>query len=210
MKDTLLHFIQKLPKTKKLSKIIYFGLPLYWRNEIRPKLTKDYNDKHEAVLNYLNMRYKKIIEKYKNDLSLTVPTETLAPDCPYWVFWYQGESQMPDIIKACVASIRRHAGKHPVHLLHKDNYTDYVRFSDTILRKVKEKQITLTHFSDLVRNRLLAQHGGLWLDATLYLTDDFYPKGIALPFFSLRTHLPKPQSFYICNSQWSPFLLGGG
>lgn len=30
--------------------------------------------------------------------------------------------------------------------------------------------ITNTHFSDLLRIELLINHGGLWLDATTYLT----------------------------------------
>lgn len=209
MKDNLALFIRHTLKMRKLAKIVYFGLPLYTRNEVLPRLTKNYIFRHEAVLNYLKTRYKDIIDKYKNDPNLTVPAQNIPADCPYWVFWYQGEKQMPDIVKACVASLRRHAGKHPVHVLDKDNFTDFVHFSDTIMRKVKDKQMTLIHFSDLLRNRLLTQHGGIWFDSTLYLTGEFCQQAFTLPYFTLKAHPTRLQTFFIGNSCWTGFCQGG-
>lgn len=208
MREKIAYFVLHTLRNRKLAKILYFGFPLYWRCEVYSRLTENYVYRHKAVLDYLHTRYKEIIDKYRNDATLAAPTEVLSPDCPVWVFWYQGEKQMPDIVRACVASIRRHRGQHPVYVLDKESYTAHVRFSDTIIRKVENGQIRLAHFSDLLRNRLLTQYGGFWMDATLYQTGDYW-QGAKIPYFTLKTHSPWLQTYFIAGSHWATFLQGG-
>ena len=40
---------------------------------------------------------------------------------------------------------------------------------DYIIRKQQSGEIDLTHFSDILRMMLLAQHGGIWMDSTLLI-----------------------------------------
>lgn len=95
--------------------------------------------------------------------------EPLPADAPVWICWWQGETAMPDIAKACVHSIRLHAGTHPVVLITKDNYAEYADIPADIMEKVKKGEISLTHFSDILRMKLLRRHGGIWMDATVLI-----------------------------------------
>ena len=55
-------------------------------------------------------------------------------------------------------------------VLDEKNLFNYVSLPDYIVKKWKNKTITNTHFSDIIRLNILNLHGGLWLDATTYLT----------------------------------------
>ena len=68
---------------------------------------------------------------------------------------------MPDIVKVCYASAKHHAGQHPVILITEQNYQEYATMPDYILQKVKNHEISLTHFSDMLRINLLKEHGGI-------------------------------------------------
>ncbi|MBQ2600045.1 hypothetical protein II582_01420 [bacterium] len=43
-------------------------------------------------------------------------------------------------------------------MLTQDNYKDYVKLPEFILKKVKEKKITITHLSDIIRMALLKEY----------------------------------------------------
>lgn len=96
-------------------------------------------------------------------------------DEPIWVFWWTGEETAPEIVKACIKSIRRNANGHRVIFLSKDNLHDYVTLPDFIEKKHNDGNIGHAHYSDIVRISLLAEYGGVWIDSTvlfrnLYLT----------------------------------------
>ena len=76
---------------------------------------------------------------------------------------------MPDIVKACYNAMHRFSDGHPVILITEKNYKDYVNIPDYIIRKQQSGEIDLTHFSDILRMMLLAQHGGIWMDSTLLI-----------------------------------------
>ena len=71
--------------------------------------------KHDAVLKIVKDNISGTI-KYYSDLKCEVK-EPIRDDCPIWVMWWQGEENMPPIVKRCVASIRNHCGQHPVNVL---------------------------------------------------------------------------------------------
>ena len=78
---------------------------------------------------------------------------------------------MPPIVQSCFQSLCSHAGNHLVHLITQENISKYVTIPDYILRKVQEGKISFTHFSDILRMCLLYEHGGLWIDATVYVSE---------------------------------------
>lgn len=57
---------------------------------------------------------KNIIKKYKEASTGKSPIDKT---CPIWTCWWQGEANMPDIVKVCYASAKHHAGQHPVILI---------------------------------------------------------------------------------------------
>lgn len=89
-----------------------------------------------------------------------------------WTCWFQGEAQAPDIVKLCLNSIKKNLFEYKIIILDNSNITKYVSLPDYIWKKYKKKQISVAHFSDLVRLNLLNQYGGFWIDATVLCTSD--------------------------------------
>lgn len=89
-----------------------------------------------------------------------------------WVLWWQGETDMPDIVRTCSNSLRRHAGIYKVQYISRENYMDFVDVEEIYVNKLNRNAITITHFSDILRCKLLKKYGGVWMDATILLTDD--------------------------------------
>lgn len=95
-----------------------------------------------------------------------------------WIFWWQGEKSMPDMVKRCYSSVKENLKNWEIILLTEHNYKDYVDIPIHILEKLKSGVITLTHFSDILRLELLIRYGGLWVDATVLCTNGQIPKSI--------------------------------
>lgn len=109
-----------------------------------------------------------------------------------WVCWLQGEDQAPPLVRKCLASVRKYSGGREVILLTEENIPRYVTFPEYILKKRARHVISNTHFSDLLRVALLARYGGIWMDATVLLTD-FLPDVILhAPLFCFQTSRLSP------------------
>ncbi len=180
-----------------------WNVSLAFKIIILPKLLHNPNIKHNAILSYLEKRYSRIIDVYKSEDSTS---EGLKSDCPIWICWFQGEEQMPRLVKKCLKSIREYSGRHEVHIITMDNFEDYITIPDYILDKVKRKEISLTHFSDIVRSNLLADHGGIWLDSTIYLTGEL--ESWNLPFFTIKQNRYDDKIF-VSAYRWTGFCMGG-
>lgn len=124
---------------------------------------------------------------------------------PIWFFWLQGEENLPLIPKLCLQSIRKHANGHEVIVLTADNYRDYVTIPETLLEMYRAGRIKAAHFADILRINLLAQQGGLWLDATMLVTADLPQEIFDMPFFSIKT---KNQGYFVSQCRWAVFCLG--
>lgn len=151
---------------------------------------------------YFRRHYGYLVEHYRQE-----PVPTTANEGPVWFFWWQGEATMPPIVRKCYELAKAHAPKaHPVVLLTEQNYADYATIPDYIINKVKAKTITLTHFSDILRVSLLCEHGGLWMDATLYVAKEMSEDIFSEPFFSVRT---PDDGQWVSRCLWTGFFMGG-
>lgn len=126
-------------------------------------------------------------------------------EAPIWFFWLQGEEKLPLIPKLCLQSIRKHASGHEVIVLTADNYRDYVTIPETLLEMYRAGRIKAAHFADILRINLLAQQGGLWLDATMLVTADLPQEIFDMPFFSIKT---ENQGYFVSQCRWAVFCLG--
>jgi len=135
--------------------------------------------------------------------------EPLEADAPVWVCWWQGEAAMPAIVKACVASIRRHAGTHPVRLVTRENYARYASMPPFVVGMLESGRMDLTHFSDILRMQLLRRHGGIWMDATVLLPAkdlaDIVRTGSR--FWTCRH---RPTNHNVARGGWTSFFLACG
>jgi len=95
-----------------------------------------------------------------------------------WQFWDNPVGKAtPNIIKSSFETSEKFKGNFEHRILDNSTFENYTDLPDYVLDKFKKGQIGYAHFSDLLRLNLLKNHGGVWLDATGYMTD-FIPKYI--------------------------------
>lgn len=120
-----------------------------------------------------------------------------------WICWFQGWDSAPELIKKCIKSVYRHMPEKTIHLITQNNIHDYVQLPDYILDKWKKGIISYAHLSDLLRTELLIKYGGMWIDATVYLTnvvpDYVYKKPLFLFHYKVR------EDMTISNNSWFIF-----
>ena len=126
-------------------------------------------------------------------------------EAPIWFFWLQGEDNLPLVPKLCLQSIRKHANGHEVIVLTADNYREYVTIPDSLIALYREGRMKAAHFADILRINLLAQQGGLWLDATMLVTADLPQEIFDMPFFSIKT---ENKGYFVSQCRWAVFCLG--
>lgn len=139
--------------------------------------------KYNAIIHWLDKRYGKEADKA---IAENTDRFKIQEDSPIWIFWWQGEKTMPPIVKSCYKSVLRNADKHPVILITENNIKEYVDIPQYIYKKMKEKKMTFTHFSDILRENLLYKHGGIWMDATIYMTAPFSKEMYKYEYYSIK------------------------
>lgn len=159
--------------------------------------------KYQFLLDYLREACKDVIAQYRNSESATnnEHSDTI------WVFWWTGEQTAPDVVKACINSIRKNANGHPVVMLDQTNYQEYVQLPEHIVRKHDAGIIGHAHFSDVVRLSLLAAYGGAWIDATVFLSQPIPDIVFTRDFYTMRAY--DPEALYPSKSRWCGYFLAG-
>lgn len=194
---------------KKLKKVKTFGPQicyLEWKARNHdPASTKRMNKK---VSQYVEHFYEPLINKYQNefnDYSLKDKI-TITNDCPIWFFWWQGiDSKTPIVVKESLKSIKFFKEQHQVIVLSKKNIYDYVDLDPIIIKNIKTGNISLTHFSDVLRTELLYQYGGIWIDATVLLSAPLPEKIYEFPFYTIKHGLYS--DWHVCEGKWSTFFM---
>ena len=159
--------------------------------------------KNKAVYNYLNKKYGNIIDELIENVSIgSKPSNKTI-----WVFWWQGENNAPTIVKKCINSIRKNSGSYNVIMIDKTNYREYIDIPKHILRKMSEKIISFTHFSDFYRMALLNEHGGIWIDASIYMKSSTREDYLEKSIFSIRN--PGEDNLNISEWNWTVGVIGG-
>ncbi|MDR2693206.1 MAG: capsular polysaccharide synthesis protein [Chitinispirillales bacterium] len=159
------------------------------RDAVRRVFAASDRNRRKKTMAYLKKRYGHIFEKYGNP---AVPAESGANSAestggvekyPVWFCWFQGEENMPPAVKICYASLLKNADGHKINFITFDNYREYAVLPDYIIEKHKENIIHNIQFSDIIRVFLLSRHGGLWVDATLYVSGGL-PEFNGMPFWT--------------------------
>jgi hypothetical protein len=167
---------------------------------------------HVLRLSYSNLRMdklKKTIEKNYFEVINNFKPSLIENDGinPYniWVCWLQGEENMPDVVKLCYASLKKNARAGcNVNLITEKNLQEYIQLPEYIITKYKDKSISPPHFSDIIRVSLLHQHGGLWLDATVLVTN-VLPESFGYSLFSVKSKIDSHAN--IALNRWAVFLF---
>lgn len=160
-----------------------------------------YKKRQDYIYNYLFKRYKRVF----NEIDYSPGIKDI--NAPIWVFWWQGEENAPDIVRYCIKSIKCNAGSHPVNIVTEENYLQFTDIPKYVIEKMQVGKITLTHFSDILRMNLIANNGGLWLDATIFCSQKMKEDIFEYPVYTGRN--PGKDFMNISDWNWTSFAISG-
>lgn len=156
--------------------------------------------KREWLRGYFEKNYADVIQHYYKDSSAQQPK---ANDFCIWVYWAQGKENMPELVRTCYDNLLRRTKEARVVLLTAENLEHYLDLPISVWDSIEKGMIGYTHLSDVIRHSLLAKYGGLWIDATVWVTSKVPVSSISnLSFYSAKAD--------DCHSYWVTYLLGGG
>ena len=163
--------------------------------------------KDKIVLNYIEKQYGNFISQYT---PCSLPPKMQLENLPIWVCWLQGEENAPALVKKCISSIRQHANGHEVIILTENNIKKYIDIPEYIIENAQRGILSRTNFSDIVRFALLASYGGMWIDATFFLTQNLPESYFSYPIFSAAKQ-PEPKdrrNVCISRYRWTTSFIG--
>jgi len=125
---------------------------------------------------------------------------------PIWVCWLQGRDSLPELNKLCLKSIERFSNHHPVIFIDSNNVHNYITIPDNIKQLYNDHLILPAIYADYIRCSLLANHGGLWLDSTILLTDNIPEFAFQTEFYSIKS--PLREHWSVSYHRWASFIMG--
>ncbi len=140
--------------------------------------------------------------KYKDNDEFRAVGKRPCADNVIWMYWRQGEANAPEIVRRCISSVRRHSGGRRVMVLDASTLGDYLAMPDFIERKHADGKIGEALYSDLLRVSLLLEYGGIWCDATCYMTRPIDSVVERAPFFMFTKSLLFADTTPIDCSSW--------
>jgi len=165
--------------------------------------TKKNKPKSELLKARMLTRY--FTRKYLPSVTCSTATQsTVVEKETIWQFWDNPVGKAtPSIVTASIESVKRFKGDFDHKILDNSTIGNYSDLPGYVFDRLKNGRISYAHFADLLRLNLLKNHGGIWMDATLYMTN-FVPKYIIdRDFFVFLTgkltHFPYSfmQNFFI-------------
>ena len=142
-----------------------------------------------------------MVDKFLKDY----PSNNLTHHHPdvVWFCWMQGLENSPMVVRKCYESLKGNLNNKEIIVVTEDNYCNYVTFPEYIISKYNKGLINRTQFSDLLRIELLANHGGTWIDSTVFCTS---PVGkeymLNSDLFLFQTLKPGLDGQCACISSW--------
>ena len=186
-----------------------------------PKLTFAYYITQQSDSKYYDFSKKVILDfvlKLRKEAQIDKPSDEItevSTEFPkiIWTMWQQGEAQMPETVKASMKTIKDFAERNgcDFHLLTNDNLEHFIDIPNDITEKYKKKELSAAHYSDIIRFSLLYQYGGIWIDATLFVSPYATLEMLEGDFFSLNHPPIHPEKLerMISDFKWSGYCLAG-
>lgn len=140
--------------------------------------------KHQIMLDFLEKKYSDYWNNYQIQKEPPCCDKRLCNKI--WLCWWQGLDNAPEIVKACVDSLKRNSGKYEIIVITDNNYSGYVQFPQWLEDKREKGIISRTIYSDLLRLNILATYGGIWIDSTFFCTSPCFDSYMNLPLWSIK------------------------
>lgn len=161
---------------------------------------------HRAIRQFLDGELK---EAARAACALPEPKREKGP-LPVWTLWWDGEESAPPCVKLSLQSQKKHFGgpEYAYHVLTKENYAEYAEIDPAILARFGKGEMSLTHFSDILRCELLCSQGGLWIDAAIYMTGPLERGSLAGAFYTVhKTTYPQNLRTMIPAGRWACYFM---
>jgi len=101
-----------------------------------------------------------------------------------WQYWHQGiDENTPKIVINCLNSVKKHCNGYKIILLTENNLNEYLKFPKFIWEKLGKNAFNITKLSNLIRLYLLSAYGGVWIDATIFLSNPIKESWLNKDFF---------------------------
>lgn len=132
-----------------------------------------------------------------------------------FVYWHTGEDTMPKIVKECYERLKK-TTRFEVILITSNNIKQYSTINDDIYNLYLKGDLSIQMFSDILRINLLSIHEAIWVDATLFLKEDFpidiFKYDFISPYAGKDKSLfdNKPNLFYIPDLSLSQIYFMAG
>ena len=200
---------KKMARYRQILK--YYGLKLTYVYFLAQKSDKMFYDFRRKILLDFVLKLRKEAQLVDS----SDEKEEVVTEFPkmIWTMWQQGEAQMPKTVKASIKTIKDFAQRNgcDFHLLTNDNLEYFINIPKDITEKYKNKELSAAHYSDIIRFSLLYQYGGIWMDATLFVSPYATVKMFEGNFFSLNhpPTYPEQMERTIGDFKWSGFFLAG-
>jgi hypothetical protein len=105
----------------------------------------------------------------------------------FWQYWHQEiGADTPKTVISCLNSVKEHGNGHEIILLTGKTVNDYVDLPSFVWQKLGKGRFNNTKLSNLIRLYLLSAYGGVWLDATIYLTNPISDSFLQKDFFAFQ------------------------
>jgi len=125
-----------------------------------------------------------------------------------WTYW--NNEQIPEVVEKCIDSWRRHNPSYTIIILTPTNLKEYI---DIDIKSISFNDSPARE-SDMVRLLVLEKYGGVWSDATIFLTSP-YPFslnsnyefiGYYLEGFTSNTEYPVLESWFFATIPHGQFI----
>lgn len=126
------------------------------------------------------------------------PTKQFDTEKIIWQYWAQGYDNVPEVVRECLDSVDKYAEGFTIIRLTDENLSEYLEFPEFVQKK--RHFFSRAFFSDLLRLMLLKTYGGLWLDATVFLSGSIPEDYLDYPFFIFRRDPLEPDKKYWRNT----------
>lgn len=164
-----------------------------------------------AVEEYVEDYLESLIIEYKN--KTYVPSdklETKMDQIPVWCCWWQGVENMPELVRMCNDRLRHVLpSKAKLYMITEENYQEYVKLPEHVLKKFEEGKMSITALSDILRVALLSEYGGFWIDSTVFISGKFPEDFISNNFYAQRMYDPQKWCHEACKGRWCGFMMAG-
>ena len=135
-----------------------------------------FNKKIRRILkgNWAKFYLRKYVRKAVKSITITPHASPLKDEGKIiWQYWESSDGSIPPLVQACLNSVEKYKGdKCKRILLTPENVKDYADIPQIFWDLKESGKIKTAFFSDILRTCLLIQHGGIWIDSTVLLTEE--------------------------------------